>query len=112
MRTLCRLAMALPLTWRAGAANPFAPRGNLRSILVRYADHDLCGRAQGGLERAQADGAERAGRSSTTPEIHDPAARIERSRQRSALGAALRCGEIERGERALRDALEHAADLE
>src|SRR5450432_365689 len=104
--------MALPLTWRAGAANPFARPVKMRSILVRYGNHDLRGRAQRGLECAQADGAEGHCWLGATPEVDDAAARIERALERAALGGALRRGEIFGREWTLSHAFEYAADFE
>src|SRR6478735_1804921 len=113
IRTLCRAAMmALPLTWRPGAANPFAEGLKMRSIPVCHVDHDLGRSAQGGLERAQAAPTERALGGGAAPEIDDPAARVEGSAESALLGHALRARQIFVRYLALHEAIERAAYFE
>ena len=77
--------MALPLTWRQGAANPFAQAAEMRSIPVRDRDHDLRRSGQGSLESTQAAPAERRIRRQAAPQIDDSTPRVERGAERALL---------------------------
>src|SRR4051794_22341455 len=104
--------MALPLTWRPGAANPFGQGPKMRSIPVCHVDYDLGRSAQGGLERAQAVPAERALGGGAAPEIDDPAARIQRGSEAALAGCALGGREIVVRHWAEHEAVERASHFE
>src|SRR3954451_13659769 len=104
--------MALPLTWRPGAANPFGQGPKMRSIPVCHVDYDLCRTAQGGLERAQAVPAERALGGPAAPKIDNPAAWVEGRPQRTLSAHALRGGDVLVRKLAGHDAVQRTPNLQ
>src|SRR6188768_1707353 len=104
--------MALPLTWRPGAANPFGQGPKMRSIPVCHVDHDLGASAQGGLERAQAGPAERTLGGSATPKIDDSAPRIEGRAEPALRGVPLSGRKLVVRELSRDRAVERASHLE
>src|SRR5450631_3743634 len=104
--------MALPLTWRQGAANPFAHTPEMRSIPVRDADHDLRGPGQSPLERAQAAPAKRRIGRRAAPQVDDPASWVERRAERLLLRRALGRGQLVVRERRLDDVVQSASHLQ
>src|SRR4051794_34505714 len=104
--------MALPLTWRPGAANPFGRGPKMRSIPVCHVDDDLRRTAQRGLERAQAGSAQPALGGGATPKIDDSTARTRRPPDLALCGRALCGGKILIQNLPRHDAIERTPHLE